>query len=47
MPSTLGKYTLLKTLGAGAFSKVKLAIDNETQEKVAIKIHRTDNPKFN
>lgn len=47
MPSTLGKYTLVRTLGAGAFSKVKLAVNTETGEQVAVKIHRTDNPDFN
>jgi serine/threonine protein kinase len=30
MPSKLGKYILKRTLGTGAFSKVKLGIDEET-----------------
>lgn len=30
MPSKLNKYVLLRTLGQGAFSKVKLALDTET-----------------
>jgi serine/threonine protein kinase len=30
MPSKLGKYTLFRTLGSGAYSKVKLAQDEET-----------------
>lgn len=29
MSSKLGKYTLLKTIGEGGFSKVKLAVDDE------------------
>ncbi|KAH6934445.1 hypothetical protein HPB50_024234 [Hyalomma asiaticum] len=33
-----GQYTLLQTIGAGAFAKVKLAIHVLTEEKVAIKI---------
>ena len=31
MPSKLGKFTLMQTLGTGANSKVKLAIDTDTQ----------------
>ena len=38
MTGTLGKYTLLRTLGKGASCKVKLAHDPETGRKVAIKI---------
>ena len=38
MPSKVGKYQLDKTLGTGAFSKVKLGIDTETSKKFAIKI---------
>ncbi|KAG9308123.1 kinase-like domain-containing protein [Chiua virens] len=34
----LGDYTLTKTLGAGSMGKVKLAIHNVTEEKLAIKI---------
>ncbi|EGN97581.1 hypothetical protein SERLA73DRAFT_92742 [Serpula lacrymans var. lacrymans S7.3] len=34
----LGDYTLTKTLGAGSMGKVKLAIHNGTQEKLAVKI---------
>ncbi|KAJ3096246.1 Map microtubule affinity-regulating kinase [Phlyctochytrium planicorne] len=34
----LGNYQLLKTIGQGAFSKVKLGIHKETGQKVAIKI---------
>lgn len=33
-----GQYTLLETIGSGAFAKVKLAIHILTEEKVAIKI---------
>ncbi len=38
MPSKLGKYSLVRTLGSGAYSKVKLAQDTETGEYYAIKI---------
>ncbi|KAH0835518.1 hypothetical protein J3R83DRAFT_9203 [Lanmaoa asiatica] len=34
----LGDYTLTKTLGAGSMGKVKLAVHNVTDEKLAIKI---------
>jgi serine/threonine protein kinase len=44
MPSRLGKYSLVRTLGQGAFSKVKLAVDKETGKQYAIKIHRLDDP---
>ena len=35
---TLGRFQILRTLGSGATSKVKLAVDTETNQKVAIKI---------
>ena len=38
MPSRLGKYTLVRTLGSGAYSKVKLAQHVDTGEFYAIKI---------
>ena len=34
----VGHYFLTKTLGQGAFSKVKLGIHDETEEKVAVKV---------
>ena len=37
---TLGKYTLFRTLGKGAFSKVKLAQDSTDNLQYAIKIHK-------
>jgi len=46
MPTTLGKYTLLRTLGTGANSKVKLAVDPATKSYVAIKILKKGNPKL-
>lgn len=46
MATTLGTYTLLRTLGKGAFSKVKLAVDSHGQH-VAIKVHKTSNKNFN
>lgn len=34
----VGKYTLYGTIGEGAFGKVKLGVDRETGERVAVKI---------
>jgi serine/threonine protein kinase len=42
----LNQYGLLRTLGQGAFSKVKLCIDTQTNKKYAIKIHKADDPKI-
>jgi serine/threonine protein kinase len=47
MPSKLDKYEILRTLGSGAFSKVKLGYRSDKNEYYAIKIHREDNPHFN
>ena len=38
MPSKLDKYTLVRTLGSGAYAKVKLAFDEATGEYFAIKV---------
>lgn len=38
MTSKLDKYQVGRLLGEGAFAKVKLAYDEQTGEKVAIKI---------
>lgn len=46
MPTTLGKYQLLRTLGTGANSKVKLAVEPSTKKYVAIKILKKGNPKL-
>ncbi len=46
MPSQLGKYTLVKTLGSGANSKVKLAIDKETNRYFAVKVMKKGNPNL-
>lgn len=35
---TVGKYCLGQTIGEGTFAKVKVAVDVETNRKVAIKI---------
>ena len=42
MPGRLGKYEIIKTLGSGGSCKVKLAIDTETGEKVAVKMLKKD-----
>lgn len=41
--STIGKYSLLRTLGQGQYGKVKLAINKDTEEQVAIKIMKRKN----
>lgn len=46
MPSQLGKYTLLRTLGSGANSKVKLGLDKATNSYFAIKILEKGNPNL-
>ena len=46
MPSQLGKYTLVKTLGSGANSKVKLGLDKDTGRYFAIKILKKGNPNL-
>jgi len=38
----IGHYAMLETLGAGGFSKVKLGIDDQTGERVALKILKKD-----
>lgn len=43
MPSKLGKYTLVRTLGTGANSKVKLAHDKETGQYYAVKVMKKAN----
>ena len=46
MPQQLGKYTLIKTLGTGANSKVKLALDKSTGRYSAVKILKKGNPNL-
>lgn len=46
MPSQLGKYTLVKTLGSGANSKVKLGLDKSTGNYFAVKILKKGNPNL-
>ncbi len=41
--STIGKYSLVKSLGAGQYGKVKLAIHQDTKEQVALKIMKRKN----
>lgn len=36
----VGKYQVGKTIGEGTFGKVKLAVNTETGEKMAIKVRR-------
>jgi len=44
--STLGKYVLIKTLGSGYNSKVKLSYDPSTDQYVAIKTIKHSHPKL-
>lgn len=46
MTSTIGQYSLGRTLGSGFSAKVKLAT-NQDSAQFAIKIFRLDNPEFN
>ena len=46
MPSQLGPYKLLRTLGTGANSKVKLAEHKDTAERSAIKILKKGDPRL-
>ena len=46
MPSQLGNYTLLRTLGSGANSKVKLGQHKDTKNFFAIKILKKGNPNM-
>ena len=46
MPSQLGKYTLARTLGSGANSKVKLGVDKATGRHYAVKILKKGNPNL-
>lgn len=46
MPSQLGKYTLVRTLGSGANSKVKLGLDKSTGRYFAVKILKKGNPNL-
>lgn len=47
MPSQLGKYNLVRTLGSGANSKVKLGVDKETGRYYAVKILKKNDPRLN
>jgi len=40
---TLDDYQILKTLGSGSFGKVKLAVNLQTQRRVAIKMMKNKN----
>jgi serine/threonine protein kinase len=46
MPSQLGPYKLLRTLGTGANSKVKLGEHKDTGVKAAIKILKKGDPRL-
>ena len=41
MTDQLGQYSVGKTLGKGFSSEIKLGINSQTGEKVALKIMRT------
>lgn len=47
MPTKLNEYQLLRTLGKGAFSKVKLGYKAQDNTYYAIKVHRKDDARFN
>lgn len=47
MSTYLNKYKLLKTLGSGGYSKVKLAEDPDTGRHYAIKILKSGNEDQN
>jgi serine/threonine protein kinase len=38
--ATLGKYDIVSSLGEGGFAKVKMAVNRETGERVALKISK-------
>ncbi|KAF8921729.1 hypothetical protein BGZ58_003958 [Dissophora ornata] len=38
LKNTVGRYKLLRNIGHGSFSEVKMAIDSDTKEHVAIKV---------
>lgn len=42
MPGTIGRFQIKRTLGSGATCKVKLGVDTETNENVAVKIIKDD-----
>ena len=42
MPGQIGNYKVIRTLGEGSTCKVKLALDQKTGKKVAIKIMNSD-----
>ena len=42
MPSTLGKYSLGRTIGSGASCKVKIGETNTDSKRYAIKILKSD-----
>lgn len=46
MPSQLGNYKLIRTLGSGANSKVKLAQHKDTGALCAVKILKKGNPNL-
>lgn len=45
--ATCDKYQIVKTLGSGAYSKVRLAVDPETNQYVALKVLEKNNPALN
>lgn len=38
--SLAGRYAIIRTIGSGHFGKVKLAVDTQTGQQVAVKIMR-------
>jgi serine/threonine protein kinase len=46
MPSVLGNYKLVRTLGSGANSKVKLGLHKDNGRQFAVKILKKGNPNL-
>ncbi len=44
--TTLGKYVLVRELGAGGHAKVMLALDPETNQYYALKVCKKDYNRF-
>lgn len=43
---SIENYQIIKTLGSGTFSKVKLGYSTTDSKYYAIKVHKADDPEF-